>query len=138
MTVQCSTTHNFAVLASLVDLLRHINDRCALVGRVDGAIVIDATRTPAWILEELHGSFLASYLASENGRLPVFCGLVEDEASQTVLLDAQPVLSQGLDAMKQYPGLLSIRRLLDGIPQIPHDLAAHFQSTFEHLSNNTA
>jgi len=120
-------TRNFAVLASLVDMFRHLNDCCALVGRLDGKIVIDAGRTPDFLFDELGGAFLACCLASDSERLPIFSDLTPDEASQTVLLDADAVLRLDFESMMQYPALHEIRCLIEAIPPLPPDLANHFR-----------
>lgn len=120
-------THNFRVLASLADLFRHLNDCCALVGRLDGKIVIDAGRTPDFLFEELGGSFLACCVASETERLPIFSSLIPDEASQTILIDADAVLQQDFESIMQYPALFEVRRLIEAVPPLPQELADHFR-----------
>lgn len=120
-------THNFQVLASLVDLFRHLNDCCALVGRLDGKIVIDASRTPAFLFDELGGAFLACSLAAETESLPIFSSLTPDEVSQTVLLDADAVLQQDFESIMQYPALFEVRRLIEAVLPLPQELADHFR-----------
>lgn len=122
-------THNFRVLASLTDLLCQLADHRALVGRYGSRIVIDRSQAPALLLDELAGPFMACYLAAETedaAPLPVFDSLTAADAGQTVLLDADPVLRQGFEALAQYPALHNIRHLVEVIPPLPQDLADHY------------
>src|SRR5690606_10575028 len=119
--------NNFTVLRSLVDMFRQLNDCCALVGRLDGQIVIDASRTPTFLFDELCGPFLACYVSSETEHLSIFSGLSTDVASQTILLDASSVLHQDSESTADYPGVYEIRHRLDGIPPLPPELADHLR-----------
>tara|TARA_R110000850_G_scaffold96514_1_gene201702 strand:+ start:3793 stop:4107 length:315 start_codon:yes stop_codon:yes gene_type:complete len=92
------------------------------VGRLDGKIVIDAGRTPAFLFEELGGSFLACCLASETGCIPIFSSLTPDSVSQTALLDADAVLQQDFESIMQYPALFEVRCLIRAVPPLPPEL----------------
>ena len=115
------------MLRSLVDILRQLNDCCALIGRLDGQIVIDASRTPTFLFDALCGPFLACYVASETERLRIFSGLTADKATHTILLNAENVLQPDFETTAHYPALYEIRHLIGGIQSLPSELADDFR-----------
>ena len=124
--IERAGAHNFRVLASLVDLLRQLTDHCALVGRCGSRIVIAPGNAPPLFLGELESHFLPCYLASETGQLRLFSGLVPDLASDTILLDAAPLMRQTFADFADYPALRDVRRLVELIPEVPPELADHY------------
>lgn len=119
---------NFAVLASLTDICRQLTDRCALVGRLGSKVVIDTSQAPALFLDELESIFHGCALTSEtgDGSMRVFSRLTADSQSETLLLDANTLLRQGFDDFMEFPALREIHGLIEAIPPLPQELAAHY------------
>lgn len=124
--IERAGAHNFRVLASLVDLLRQLTDHYALVGRCGSRIVINLRNAPLLCLGALESHFLPCYLASECGQLSLFSGLALDVASETALLDASPLMQQTFADFADYPALRDVRRLVELIPEVPPELADHY------------
>ena len=135
-TEQETMAQNFKVLDGLRDLFQLLSKHGAVVGRDSARIVVDLSKAPSIMLDEIGGIFRTSSLVAPNGSMNIFSDCETDNETGVLLLNISTALKEDVAIFSKFPAFKEIKEWLEGIPAMSQEQSAVFEALHEVLEAN--
>lgn len=122
-TQQEAIEQNCKVLVGLRDLFRLLDEHGAIIGRNSARIVVDLSKAPTIIQDEIDEIFRTSQLVAPNGTMDIFENfqiIQTDDETGILLLNIGKAFTDGNAIFTKFPGHNEVQALLQSIPALPH------------------
>lgn len=132
-TQQEATEQNCKVLAGLRDLFQLLDEHEAIIGRNSARIVVDLSKAPTIMRDEIGEIFRTSQLASPNGTMGIFGSFQTDDETGILLLNIGIAFTDGNAVFAKFPGYNEVQSLLQSIPALTTEQNEAIEALHEQL-----
>jgi hypothetical protein len=128
---------NFKVLDGLRDLFRLLNDHGAVIGRDSARIVVDLSKAPSIMHEEIGEIFRTSSLVAPSGSMSIFGDFQTDDETGTLLLNIGTALKiDGNNVFGKFAAFAEVRAFLESIPAMSKEQSKAFDALHEEMESH--
>lgn len=114
-TQQEAITQNFKVLAGLRDLFQLLNEHGAVIGRNSARIVVDLSKAPTIMQDEIGEIYRTSQLVTPNGTIGIFGDFQTDDETGILLLNIGRAFTDSDSVFAKFPAFNEVQALLRSI-----------------------
>ncbi len=135
-TQQEATEQNCKVLAGLRDLFQLLDEHGAIIGRNSARIVVDLSKAPTIMQDEIGEIFRTSQLVAPNGTMGIFGDFQTDDETGILLLNIGRAFTDGDAVFAKFPSYNEVQALLQSIPALSHEQSEAIEALHEQLEAN--
>ena len=135
-TQQEATEQNRKVLAGLRDLFQLLDEHGAIIGRNSARIVVDLSKAPTIMQDEIGEIFRTSQLVAPNGMMGIFGNFQTDDETGILLLNIGRAFTDGDAVFAKFPSYSEVQALLQSIPALSHEQSEAIEALHEQLEAN--
>lgn len=135
-TQQEAITQNFKVLAGLKDLFQLLTEHGAVIGRNSARIVVDLSKAPTIMQDEIGEIFRTSQLVAPNGTMGIFGDFQTDDETGILLLNIGRAFTDGDAVFAKFPAYNEVKALLESIPPLSPEQSEAIEALHEQLEAN--